>query len=299
MPSELETGADPAAGAAAGEPSEPDSTAAIDHLEPGDAASAEAEAEELAADDVAAGHDQAAQAIEPAADEAIESAADEPAADEPAADEAIEPAADEPAGWFRETPLDEDEGTATEEEAAGAAEGADELAAGATVVSPVPPQDLEVVVRDRDRPIVAAPPDGAPPRRRSRLRGILIGVVTIVAVAVVGFVAGLMLPVIFPGPGIEPGGSTPSVAPSEAPTEAPTPLPTASPTLAPTPVPTASPTPAPTPVSYVVRKGDNLTAIAKKYGVTITAILKANKLKNANLIKVGQTLIIPAKPPAP
>jgi LysM repeat protein len=146
---------------------------------------------------------------------------------------------------------------------------------------------------------VAAPPDEAPPRRGGRLRRILIGLVTIIAVAAVGFVAGLMLPVILPGPGITTEGPSPSVAPSEVPTIAPTLAPTIAPTPPPTSVPTASPTPEPTPLTYVVKAGDNLTAIANKYGVTVAAIMKANKIKDANLIQKGQKLVIPAKTPAP
>ena len=48
---------------------------------------------------------------------------------------------------------------------------------------------------------------------------------------------------------------------------------------------------------YVVKKGDTLSAIAKKYGTTVDALLKANpNIKNPNLIKVGQVIIIPGKP---
>jgi LysM repeat protein len=47
---------------------------------------------------------------------------------------------------------------------------------------------------------------------------------------------------------------------------------------------------------YVVKAGDSLGRIALKYGVTVSAIVKANNLKNANVIYTGQKLIIPAKP---
>ena len=39
---------------------------------------------------------------------------------------------------------------------------------------------------------------------------------------------------------------------------------------------------------YTVKRGDNLTQIAKKYKTTVAKIVKLNKLKNANLIRVGQ-----------
>ena len=49
-------------------------------------------------------------------------------------------------------------------------------------------------------------------------------------------------------------------------------------------------------VVYTVKKGDTLTPIAKKYGVTVEQIVKLNKLKKNSrgnyLIYVGQQLII-------
>lgn len=43
---------------------------------------------------------------------------------------------------------------------------------------------------------------------------------------------------------------------------------------------------------YIVKKGDNLTKIAKKYGTTVKKLKDLNKLENANLIYVGQKLKI-------
>lgn len=45
-------------------------------------------------------------------------------------------------------------------------------------------------------------------------------------------------------------------------------------------------------ITYVVKSGDTLSAIAKKYKTTITKIASDNKIKNVNLIKVGQKLVI-------
>ncbi len=62
----------------------------------------------------------------------------------------------------------------------------------------------------------------------------------------------------------------------------------------------ASPTAsvAPTPLTYTVKAGDTLTKIANKFKTTQKAILAANPtLKNANLIAVGQVLVIPTPPP--
>ena len=43
---------------------------------------------------------------------------------------------------------------------------------------------------------------------------------------------------------------------------------------------------------YIVQKGDNLTKIAKRYNTTIQKLKQINDIKNANLIYVGQKLII-------
>jgi LysM repeat protein len=63
---------------------------------------------------------------------------------------------------------------------------------------------------------------------------------------------------------------------------------------------TAAPTASPvaTPLTYTVKSGDTLIKIANKYKTTQRAILAANPaLKNANLIAVGQVLVIPTPPP--
>jgi LysM repeat protein len=55
------------------------------------------------------------------------------------------------------------------------------------------------------------------------------------------------------------------------------------------------------PVYHTVRVGQNLTQIARYYGVTVQAIAKANNLWNPNVIYVGQRLLIPVpcqKPPS-
>jgi polysaccharide deacetylase family sporulation protein PdaB len=53
---------------------------------------------------------------------------------------------------------------------------------------------------------------------------------------------------------------------------------------------------------YTVKAGDTLYSIAKKHGVTVAALAKANNITNYNLIRVGQVLVIPGKaaitPPA-
>ena len=45
--------------------------------------------------------------------------------------------------------------------------------------------------------------------------------------------------------------------------------------------------------TYVVRSGDTLFSIARKFGVTVAAIARANGITNTSLIFVGQRLVIP------
>ncbi len=69
-----------------------------------------------------------------------------------------------------------------------------------------------------------------------------------------------------------------------------TPLPSVGATA--TPAPTVPP--APTPQVYVVAKGDTLTKIAKKFGLTTDQVLAANpQIKNPNKIKIGDEITIP------
>ncbi|MEI6809452.1 MAG: LysM domain-containing protein [bacterium] len=46
-------------------------------------------------------------------------------------------------------------------------------------------------------------------------------------------------------------------------------------------------------IKHVVKDKESLSVIAQKYGVTVNAILEANRLKNANVVRVGQVLAIP------
>jgi lysozyme len=43
---------------------------------------------------------------------------------------------------------------------------------------------------------------------------------------------------------------------------------------------------------YIVQRGDNLTYIAREYGTTVGALVNLNGIKNPNLIKVGQKLLL-------
>lgn len=44
------------------------------------------------------------------------------------------------------------------------------------------------------------------------------------------------------------------------------------------------------PATYTVKRGDTLSAIAKKYNTTVAAIAKLNNIKNVNVINAGQVL---------
>jgi LysM repeat protein len=51
---------------------------------------------------------------------------------------------------------------------------------------------------------------------------------------------------------------------------------------------------APTGISYVVQPGDQLAAIAQRFGVSWPAVVQANNITDPNAIQAGQTLIIPS-----
>jgi LysM repeat protein len=52
--------------------------------------------------------------------------------------------------------------------------------------------------------------------------------------------------------------------------------------------------------THVVRPGEYLSTIASRYGVSLSALIRANGISNPNLVRAGQVLIIPGgAPPAP
>jgi len=82
------------------------------------------------------------------------------------------------------------------------------------------------------------------------------------------------------------GGAAPSPSPSP---------PLASPSMAASP----SLSPAPTPLVYTVQAGDTLSKIAKRFGVSLDALIQANTgtIPNPDRIKIGDQIIIPTPPP--
>jgi len=93
-----------------------------------------------------------------------------------------------------------------------------------------------------------------------------------------------------------------STAPTATPTSTgPAPTATLTPTgtvIVPTATPTSTTQPPGCPTVYVVRPGDTLYSIARRFGVSVEAIMAANNLPNPNSIYAGQQLTIPC-PGAP
>lgn len=86
--------------------------------------------------------------------------------------------------------------------------------------------------------------------------------------------------IIYPGQKIKVGGGA-APAPAPAPS-------------APTPAPAPAPAPsAPASGSYTIKAGDTLGAIAARHGVSLSALLSANKLSATTIIYPGQKLAIP------
>jgi len=87
------------------------------------------------------------------------------------------------------------------------------------------------------------------------------------------------------------GLASPTAAASPVPTETYTPVPTATPLD--TPIPSPTPTLPPDSTMHTVVSGETISTIAKAYGTTVAAVLKANNLKGTSIIKPGAKLVIP------
>ncbi len=62
--------------------------------------------------------------------------------------------------------------------------------------------------------------------------------------------------------------------------------------------PSSSVTAGPKTVTHTVRKGESLGSIAKSHGISTASLVAANKLKNPNVVDVGQKLTIPSNKPS-
>ena len=92
---------------------------------------------------------------------------------------------------------------------------------------------------------------------------------------------------------LPPPTPTPQISTYASPTSRPTwtPKPTLRPTSTRTPMrPTRTPTPQT--LTHVVHKGETLSGIAKKYGVTVDELVAWNDIKNPDVIHVGQSLVV-------
>jgi LysM repeat protein len=118
-----------------------------------------------------------------------------------------------------------------------------------------------------------------------------LGVLVLVSGVADGLVGLVTRPSASPLPSTE---ASPVPSPSLA-AGSPTPIATAAPTPLPaTPAPTPAPASPPAAQSYVVQEGDTLSAIATRFGTTVEAIQAANGLGEADVINIGQVLVIPA-----
>jgi nucleoid-associated protein YgaU len=124
---------------------------------------------------------------------------------------------------------------------------------------------------------------------------VLLGLFVILIVLAIGVGLGFGAAALVPS-FVDASPPTVTLAPA---TERPTPPPVPTERPTPSPSPTPSPVPSPTPLVHTVRRGENLTQIANRYDVTVEAVVAANGIKNANLIEVGQKLIIPQPSPEP
>ena len=93
-----------------------------------------------------------------------------------------------------------------------------------------------------------------------------------------------------------PPTATPTYTPRPSATPTVTPRPSATPTV--TPPPTATPTPTRVvkpgaPLSYTIRPGDTVAAIASRYGTTIAAVLALNPGLNPSRLQVGTVIQVP------
>lgn len=94
---------------------------------------------------------------------------------------------------------------------------------------------------------------------------------------------------------------TPTTVALASPTATDTPRPTATRRATFTPVPatpsdTPTPTVTPTPIIYVIKQGDTLIPIARRFGVSVQDIQEANGITDPRRLRVGQEIIIPLKP---
>jgi LysM repeat protein len=103
-------------------------------------------------------------------------------------------------------------------------------------------------------------------------------------------------PAAAPAPAAPPAAEAVETVVAEPPAPAPAPAPPAKPAAAPEkPASPAAKPAAAGGTTHTVARGDTLTRLAKKYGVSAQAIMEANAMKNADQLQLGKTLTIPAQ----
>ena len=101
---------------------------------------------------------------------------------------------------------------------------------------------------------------------------------------------GAVAPTLSPSPTLAATvGPSPSALATIVPTA--TPAPTAEPTVAATLSP--EPTQAASPATYIVQSGDTLSAIAARFGTTVTILKELNGIEDPSRIRVGLVLTLP------
>jgi LysM repeat protein len=166
----------------------------------------------------------------------------------------------------------------------------------------------------------AAPPRLAPRVRRvTRSIVVAIAILFVSAAASFGFVlarGGMALPQAPAATGaVQAATGTPAAtAVAALPTATPSPTPSPTPVATPSPTPVATPDPTPTPEAsprsdrydllepcpdkpdcwiYTVRRGDNLTGIAKYFGIPLQTVRELNPWTETKGLEPGQQLILP------
>lgn len=120
-----------------------------------------------------------------------------------------------------------------------------------------------------------------------------IGFIALTAVVVALAIASAIFSAATPPPSHSDARYTPSATPSPSPRPKFTLQPPTSTPVA-TDTPSPSPSPSPTFMSYVVRPGETLNSIARKFGVTVEAILAANpNITDPSRVQAGRTILIP------
>lgn len=133
--------------------------------------------------------------------------------------------------------------------------------------------------------------------RKKQKSGSMLGII----LAAILILAGIVIVVIWAvGQGGGGGGFKLFATKTPTPTETPTPTPvtpTATSTSTPTATNTPTVTPTPTasaPFEYIVQEDDNCTTIAEQFDVDIEVLLALNNLDSRCIIRVGDTIMIPA-----